>query len=211
MSTSVKERLLDYINSKKLSVREFERSSNLSNGYLKSLRHAPKEDKLSTILSAFPDLNRDWLLTGKGEMLADRASSPAKEMEGIRYFPDVWGSLGDRLLGNADERAAEIWHMPAYSDCQYAINAYGDSMSPLIKSGDVVLLSEWNENYIEWGLVYLVITRAGHRTIKRLYADGEDGVICRSENREKNPDFSIQKSEILKLYLVKGRLSRDTL
>lgn len=153
-------------------------------------------------------VNRNWLLTGEGEMLLDASSSRSHE---IKYYPDVWGSLGDRLLGNADERTAEIWHMPAYSDCQYAINAYGDSMSPLIKSGDVVLLSDWNENYIEWGLVYLVITRAGHRTIKRLYASGEDGVICRSENREKNPDFSIKKSEILKLYLVKGRLSRDTL
>lgn len=208
MDASVKERLLSYIEAKGISIREFEKSARLSNGYLKSLRHAPSGGKLSTILSTFPDLNRNWLLTGEGEMLLDASSSRSHE---IKYYPDVWGSLGDRLLGNADERTAEIWHMPAYSDCQYAINAYGDSMSPLIKSGDVVLLSEWNENYIEWGLVYLVITRAGHRTIKRLYANGDDGVICRSENSEKNPDFLIQKSDILKLYIVKGRLSRDTL
>lgn len=208
MDASVKERLLSYIEAKGISIREFEKSARLSNGYLKSLRHAPSGGKLSTILSTFPDLNRNWLLTGEGEMLLDASSSRSHE---IKYYPDVWGSLGDRLLGNADERTAEIWHMPAYSDCQYAINAYGDSMSPLIKNGDVVLLSEWNENYIEWGLVYLVITRAGHRTIKRLYANGDDGVICRSENSEKNPDFLIQKSDILKLYIVKGRLSRDTL
>lgn len=208
MDASVKERLLSYIEAKGISIREFEKSARLSNGYLKSLRHAPSGGKLSTILSTFPDLNRNWLLTGEGEMLLDASSLRSHE---IKYYPDVWGSLGDRLLGNADERTTEIWHMPAYSDCQYAINAYGDSMSPLIKNGDVVLLSEWNENYIEWGLVYLVITRAGHRTIKRLYAHGDDGVICRSENHEKNPDFLIQKSDILKLYIVKGRLSRDTL
>lgn len=166
------------------------------------------EDLAVKITSVFPMIRKSWLLADEGEMLLDTNTSRSHE---IKYYPDVWGSLGDRLLGNADERTAEIWHMPAYSDCQYAINAYGDSMSPLIKSGDVVLLSEWNENYIEWGLVYLVITRAGHRTIKRLYANGDDGVICRSENHEKNPDFLIQKSDILKLYIVKGRLSRDTL
>jgi plasmid maintenance system antidote protein VapI len=166
------------------------------------------EDLAVKITSVFPMIRKSWLLADEGEMLLDASSSRSHE---IKYYPDVWGSLGDRLLGNADERTAEIWHMPAYSDCQYAINAYGDSMSPLIKNGDVVLLSEWNENYIEWGLVYLVITRAGHRTIKRLYANGDDGVICRSENSEKNPDFLIQKSDILKLYIVKGRLSRDTL
>lgn len=206
----VNERIRLLIKALNVTPSSFARLTNIdvSNLYkkLKGLVNFTKADIAK--IEQYTDVNRNWLLTGEGEMLLDASSSRSHE---IKYYPDVWGSLGDRLLGNADERAAEIWHMPAYSDCQYAINAYGDSMSPLIKSGDVVLLSDWNENYIEWGLVYLVITRAGHRTIKRLYADGEDGVICRSENREKNPDFSIQKSEILKLYLVKGRLSRDTL
>lgn len=59
-------------------------------------------------------VNRDWLLTGKGEMFTDRAASPTKEVEGIRYFPDVQASLGDKLLGEADERAA-LYFTPLYS------------------------------------------------------------------------------------------------
>ena len=71
MEVSVKQRLIEYIEKKGLSIREFEKMCGLSNGYMKSLRHAPKADKLSAILSAYPDLNRVWLLTGEGNMTND--------------------------------------------------------------------------------------------------------------------------------------------
>jgi hypothetical protein len=64
-----KERLLQFIDSQGISKSEFERKCGLSNGYLNSSKGNFGAKKLDDILRAFPMLNRDWLLTGEGEML----------------------------------------------------------------------------------------------------------------------------------------------
>ena len=69
MQETVKERLTKFIDFNGVSVREFERRANLSNGYIKSLRKSPTIDKMQSIVRAFPELNQDWLLTGEGSML----------------------------------------------------------------------------------------------------------------------------------------------
>ena len=43
----------------------------ISNGYIRSVNKTPGADKISKILSAYPNLNPNWLLTGEGSMLID--------------------------------------------------------------------------------------------------------------------------------------------
>ncbi len=228
MEVSVKQRLMHFIKSKNISVREFERLCGLSNGYMKSLRHAPKSDKLSAILSTFPELNDTWLLTGEGSMLNKEQSPPLspindtvignndggnfKPQHTIKYYPNVDGSMGGvQFLDDPNEMVCDIT-IPGYSDCKFAINAYGDSMYPLIKSGQIILMSEWSESFIDWGRIYLVVTKSGYRVIKRLYPGASDTTItCKSENPETNPPFEIEKSDINKVYLVKGWICRDAI
>jgi len=66
---SVKERLIEYLNYKKMSARKFELTCNLSVGYIRAIRKSIQPEKISTIATKFPDLNTGWLLTGEGEML----------------------------------------------------------------------------------------------------------------------------------------------
>lgn len=47
----------------------------------------PSYEVLEAILSSFVDLNAEWLLTGKGEML--KTSSQAKPPEGVPDVPSV--------------------------------------------------------------------------------------------------------------------------
>lgn len=65
----VKERILLFISFKRLSIRSFEEKCSLSNGYVKAMRKGFGPDKLSNVLREFPELNREWLLYGEGEML----------------------------------------------------------------------------------------------------------------------------------------------
>lgn len=65
----IKERLVLFTKSQNISRSELERKSCLSNGYINNIRNGMGADKVENILRAFPTLNRDWLLTGKGEML----------------------------------------------------------------------------------------------------------------------------------------------
>ena len=47
---TVKQRIMEFINFKKISQRKFERTAGLSNGYLIQLRQTPSVDKISMIL-----------------------------------------------------------------------------------------------------------------------------------------------------------------
>ena len=60
---------MEFISAKGLSVAEFERLCGLSNGYVRKVKDSLGKRGLSDILRKFPDLNSDWLLTGKGDML----------------------------------------------------------------------------------------------------------------------------------------------
>ena len=69
MDNSVKERVKKFIEYKKISVREFERRCNLSNGYVSGIDQTIMPNKVSIINQQFPELNIGWLLSGTGEML----------------------------------------------------------------------------------------------------------------------------------------------
>ena len=68
----VKNRVLEFIRYKQIPVKQFEAKSKLSNGYISSMRKGFGTGKLENVLNAFPDLNRDWLLHGEGNMLKSR-------------------------------------------------------------------------------------------------------------------------------------------
>lgn len=74
MESTIKERLKRFIDYKMMSVRAFERACNLSNGYVSGIETTIMPTKLSEIIYKFPELNRDWLLYGEGEMLKNNNS-----------------------------------------------------------------------------------------------------------------------------------------
>ena len=172
--------------------------------------------------------NIDWLLLGVGDMLnseqspslspttdkviADNDGNNQSPPHVIKYYPNVNGSMGGvQFLDDPDETVCYI-SIPGYSDCKFAINAYGDSMYPLIKSGQIVLMSKWLERFIDWGRIYLVVTKSGYRVIKRLYPGSSNATItCVSENHETNPPFEIEKDDLDKLYIVKGWICREVI
>lgn len=66
---NVKDRVSEYCKRKNIAISRFEKEAGLSNGYFNQVKKRPSLDKLESIGKAFPDLNKDWLLTGEGEML----------------------------------------------------------------------------------------------------------------------------------------------
>ena len=66
---TIKERTYSFIEHKGITVKKFEELCGLSNGYISSMRKGFGSDKLNNVLTMFPELNREWLLYGEGEML----------------------------------------------------------------------------------------------------------------------------------------------
>jgi len=119
MQQTVKERINEFIKFKKISSRAFESRCGLSNGYLRQLRNSPTVDKLEIILSAFPEINRDWLMSGEGDMLrretfnittgevlgdGNMIGSPIRQIIG-----EVSGQNAGHDISNAESGCTEMW------------------------------------------------------------------------------------------------------
>ena len=75
-------RIKQFIDYKGLNIRSFEMEVGFSNGAFASQLKNGRTigvDKLENILNTFPELNANWLLTGKGRMLLGRQTDLLKE------------------------------------------------------------------------------------------------------------------------------------
>lgn len=66
---NVKTRLESYLVSKKIKKTHFEASIGAANGFVNSIKRSISPDYLESIANEYPDINIEWLLFGKGEML----------------------------------------------------------------------------------------------------------------------------------------------
>lgn len=74
MNTTIKDRTIEFVKHKGITMKTFEQRCGLSSGYVTSMRKGFGSDKLNNVLIAFPELNRDWLLYGEGEMIKGNVS-----------------------------------------------------------------------------------------------------------------------------------------
>ena len=210
---TLKERVKVYCKSRAVTISRFEKESGLSNGYFNRVHHRPSQDKLDNIKTAFPDLNTEWLLTGEGQMLKAQPDNQTQTRRNvIRYWENIEATGGgimsfdDTLDGHYSEMV-----LPDFSDCTDAMRLVGDSMYPRYKSGQILIFKEWQESFIEYGQVYLIITRSGYRMVKYLQPAPEKTMVtCVSENADKFPPFEIEIESIYRLYLVKGSVEQNT-
>lgn len=215
----LKERFDAFIRHKSLSRRKFQEQIGVSNSYIQNISKGISNDVLNRISIQYPELNTNWLLTGKGEMLLNALENEKEahinnrtSFHAIKYYPAVNGSMGGvEFLDNPNESSVDIV-IPGFSDCKFAVNAYGDSMYPIIKSGQIVVMMEWKESFIDWGRIYFVVTKNGYRAIKYLKPSEKEGCIkCESENATGNPAFDVEINDIHRLFLVKGWICREAI
>lgn len=162
------------------------------------------------IVAYYPKYNKYWLLTGEGEMANDKSAT--RTSHSIRYWVDVDATAGGvTVFDDMITKSYIDLSIPEFRDCTDAVNLYGDSMAPLYKSGQIIILKEWTESFIDFGNVYLIVTKSGNRMVKYL-RKGTDRqhVLCVSENKDFD-SFEIEIGDILRLYLVKGSVQKNTL
>lgn len=226
MSTSsVKERTLYFIKYKGLTMKEFESLADLSTGYVTSMRKSFGEQKLSNVLKAFPELNRDWLLYGEGEML--KTEKPLQEIKEvpfedahkypkgvlIPYFADTHtrGGLTDRQAPtDIEERVTSyIESGSLFANATSAIKHFGDSMVEY-PSGCVLFCRKVeNPSLLVNGSSYVIETTE-YRVTKKIHDKG-NFIRAFSTNEKKFPDgsliyepFDIPKNEIIRMHQILG-------
>ena len=105
----IKSRTYLFVNHKGLTMKKFEELCGLSSGYVSSMRKGFGRGKLDNVLTAFPDLNREWLLYGEGEMLVSETPTEEKIEEISPAIPAVNECLDCRILQvRLEEKQATI-------------------------------------------------------------------------------------------------------
>ena len=108
MERTIKDRTIEFVRFKGITMKTFEMRCGLSSGYVTSMRKGFGADKLNNVLTAYPELNRDWLLYGEGQMLK---SSIVQTSSGDNS-PNINGNGNhvntSELLGKALDEIAEL-------------------------------------------------------------------------------------------------------
>lgn len=217
----LKDRLLQFIDYTGLEIAGFERSIGLSNGAVHKMGEGTRASTIDKISAKYPDINIVWLKTGVGNMLLSdernektitvnqTAVSPSKRKGALIYDIDATCGLNGRDIEFTDEKVIGSIDAPEINPESKIIFATGDSMLPLIASGDRVVIRKIESwDYFNYGQVYLVITNE-YRLIKRVRRhpkDAENLILLRSENPNYD-DIDLPKREIIHLFIVENILS----
>lgn len=209
------ERLQCYMKIKGINDNQMTVNASLSVGLIGKAKASGKgmnSDNIEKILLAYPDLSPEWLLTGKGEML--KQSSP-KEISGNiiplshpktpdKIYPisefnlydiDVSAGLSRLFSGDGDRNRAYLGKIsiPNMPKCDGAVKVIGDSMYPLLKSGDIIAYREvHNIESVQYGEIYILqIEHEQDISVVVKYvkksSEGSDFLNLVSYNKEHDP------------------------
>jgi repressor LexA len=211
--SNIKERILYFTDLENISKEYFFEDLGVTYGGFKgkAKEQALSSDVIERIITKYPKLNPDWLLTGKGEMLRDDLLTSAA-VESENGYPmltlEAFAGPGDSsIFGDELSRVTERYDIPLFKglSVDFMISVKGSSMYPKYNSGDVVACRIINEVvFIQWNKVYVIDTESQGVMLKRLKpSNNENMVVCKSDNDNYDP-FEIPKEEIRKLAMVVG-------
>lgn len=155
---------------------------------------------LERVADAFPDvLNRDYLLTGTGEVAApDPNRRPHYRAQAAAGFMD----------GLADGEAGDLRPLiPDVPDYDFTIEARGDSMLPEIQSGDILLCRRATDRANPPLDRICVIDSTDGAAVKLITGADEDSLFLHSLNPD-YPDYSLDLSALLGVAPVVALLRR---
>ena len=224
----IKKRILQFIEYKGIAKTEFCEKASISYANMKgkSLISEIGGSQLGEILSIYPDLSADWLLTGEGEMLKEEGkeevkfvSDPKENKRMIPFYDDV-SSIG----GCNSISASMDGCMPAgewidagdwFHEASAAIRHYGDSMIEYPSGCILVLKKVEDMRLLLWGRNYMVETTE-FRITKRLQSGENNTIVAYSSNTDKYPDGRqihepkiIPMESIRSIWLVLGYVVKE--
>ena len=205
---TVKERLIEFLKAERISGSEFTRKMGLSPAYLASMRKSMPEDKVERLTKLYPQINRDWLLYGEGNMYRDDLSE--KGIDPYRLDRHIVPLLPTQAAAGSFPMIAEgvtEWECDRIfcpvMGADYAIRVKGDSMEPKIHDGNILFIKRINSKaFLPWGNPLVLDTENGS-VCKVIYPSekGEEYLEARSYNPA-YPPFQVPLESVYGIYRI---------
>lgn len=205
--TNIKDRIIYFIENQKIKKSEFfDKIGMTSANFRGNAKESPLNSAtIENIISLYPAVNTDWLITGKGEMLKPDITNVINvTYKGIPLLTEsafAGITSGDVSILELD---CERYVIPTFKGADFLITVKGSSMNPKYSSGDIVAC-KWLplDTFFQWNKVYVLDTIQGP-LIKRIKkGKDEDHLLIISENERYEP-YDLHRNEIRKLALVIG-------
>lgn len=162
-------------------------------------------------VSALAEINIDWLITGKGDMLkSSKGIKQTKDGTGIPLIPVE--AMAGCFTGSQTILLQECDHyvVPAFKNADFLIYVRGDSMQPRYYSGDMVackMLSP-TDLFFQWGKVYVLDTDQG-ALIKKVEQGTDDETITLVSENENYKPFQIPRRAVYHIAIVMGLIRTE--
>ena len=171
------------------------------------------------------NVNPEWLESGKGEMFnADpalsasfgRGAEMSMPLQSVPlYSIEATAGLVPLFEQQSSHTPMNYIHIPNLPKCDGAIYVAGDSMYPLLKSGDIVLYKQLHDlNDIFWGDMYLLsidIDGEEYVTVKYVQRSEKSGCIRLVSQNPHHADKDIEVSRVRALALVKASIRMNSM
>ncbi|WP_281234902.1 S24 family peptidase [Flavobacterium gelatinilyticum] len=222
------ERMREYLDAKGITKYKFCNDLGFSNKFLDNSSNMGT-DKACKILHYYPDINSEWLLTGNGPMLKETGTdivlinNDRKTMDSLHvsqeiplYDLEAVAGLRELFSSGKPQRILDTIKIPNLPKCDGAISVTGDSMYPLLKSGDIILYKETEFENIFFGEMYLLSVKLNdweeYITVKYVQKSeqGPEFVKLVSQNSHHQPK-DIHISKISALALIKASIRINTM
>ena len=211
----IKQNILLYLAEKGVTSYEFYKASGVTRGILQQ-NNGISEDNIARFLAYAPDVNIEWLITGKGDMLRNKEVVTQKKAEpalpvlensheGIPLIP--LSAMAGAFTGETSvmEYECERYVIPAFKGADFLIPVKGDSMQPTYYPGDLVACQRipLNDLFFQWNKTYVLDTKQGPLIKRVRRGSDDDHVLIVSDNAEYEP-FELEKSQFYGVALVRG-------
>ncbi len=210
----IKQNILQFINYKGISKYNFYKKTLITRGILDQ-DNGISEENITKFLVYFTEINPEWLITGKGEMLKESNNKKVMattdnisylKQHGIPLLPvkamaGIGNNGGYQIMDNDVEDYLIIPKLMGVANCAFTVS--GDSMEQTYFRGDYVLCKRifFEHDYVQYNKAYVLDTTQG-AMVKRLVKSKNDAnFICRSDNKQYD-DFEIPKNTIENAALV---------
>ena len=223
MYNTINERLMQFIKSNGLSVRDVANAIQMNENTLSSKVRGDRSidvDTLLSILSHYEGLSAEWLLRGEGDMYRTDANVHSKHKAEVQTAEDVPSK--EVLLVPAGARGGSLDHFEAkvglnpynaevirspFINADFAWPVKDDSMSPDYPAGTVLFVKRLVTSIIKWGNSYLFDTDDGFQFVRLRRSElGDEYIHCVPINAEDYEPYDVPKSDIHGIYKVLGAM-----